>query len=132
MQTGTIDPVAKTFDIYNVNESDTSILLTNTQLSFTYRDEAGQLIKLSKPVSKQLGGYVFRKTISDPRAVIVGTSLAVSSVKDSDNKSGFLVPGDGKAKAMMSVDWSADVLSKQEFTDSNGESRVAVSLPLSL
>ena len=50
MQTGTINPSNNTFDIAGVGETETSILLTPTQLQLTYRDEAGQLIRFQKAI----------------------------------------------------------------------------------
>ena len=91
MQTGIIDPVARTFDIYNVDETEPSVLLTNTQLSLTYRNEAGQLIKLVKPVSQQLGTYAYKRTISDPRDINVGTTLSSGSTTE-NGYGGYLEP----------------------------------------
>jgi len=129
MQTGTIDPVAKTFDIYNVAETQTSILLTNTQLSLTYRDETNQLIKLVKPVSQELGQYIYRRTITDPRAVSPGTALGPSQCTQA-GLGGYLEPGSSGARSLMTADWAGNSQSKATFVDQDGEPRVAVLLPV--
>ena len=103
MQTGTIDVQNKTFDISGVNETETSILLTNTQLSFTYRNEAGELVKISKPVNESIGVYAYRKTVTDPRNAVKGQRVQVY-------KDGYLCAGqknDGP-KLLMDVDFNSN------------------------
>lgn len=102
MQTGTIDPVNKTIDIHDVSETETSILLTGTQLSLTWRNAAGELIRLTKLVDNVEKQYVYTKPIDDPRTVQIGTKLLAST-------NGYLEPGKrGSAigKALTNIDWT--------------------------
>ena len=77
METGSFNVVERNFDIANVNETETSILLTNSQVSLTYRNAAGQLVKLTKPVTPSTGQVEYRKPISDQRAGSKGDRLRV-------------------------------------------------------
>ena len=121
MQTGVIHPATNTFDISGVDETDTSILLTPTQLQLTYRDEEGQLIRFVKPIPATL----YKKILAnDPRNVHIGTKLVTT-------EDGRLAPGTrgpACAKSLVQLDW-AD-LSKYQTTTVNG--RTAALLPVTL
>ena len=119
MQTGTINPSNNTFDIAGVGETETSILLTPTQLQLTYRNEDGELIRFQKAITQAY----YLKTISDPRIVNVGTELVSTS-------DGRLAPGKRShtvAKSLVQVDWSD--LSKYEQTVASG--RQCAKIPVS-
>ena len=76
MQTGTIDITNMTFDIAGMGETETSILLTPTQLQLSYRDESGQLVRYTKPIP----AYYYKKALAmDPRNVAIGTKLTATS-----------------------------------------------------
>ena len=126
MQTGTIDVQNKTFDISGVNETDTSILLTNTYISFTYRDEQNQLVKIQKPVNESIGTYSYTKAVSDPRNAVKGQRLQVY-------KHGYFCPGKPASgtKILMDVDWSSHNFQTKTFDD-NGVTRSAALVPVSL
>ena len=98
MQTGTINPANNTFDISGVGETETSILLTPTQLQLSYRDEQGRLIRFVKAIQPAY----FKKALSeDPRLVKIGTKLVATN-------DGRLAPGERKhtvAKSLVQVDW---------------------------
>ena len=119
MQTGTIDPANNTFDIAGVGETDTSILLTPTQLSLTYRDEQGQLVRFTKPIQAAF----YKKVLAeDPRLVKIGTSLVATS-------DGRLAPGKRGhtvAKSLVELDW--DDVSKYQSTTVAG--RTAALIPV--
>ena len=83
MQTGTINPANNTFDIAGVGETETSILLTPTQLQLTYRDEEGRLIRFQKAIP---AAYYKKVLAEDPRQVKIGSSLVTTS-------DGRLAPG---------------------------------------
>ena len=128
MQTGTINVSAKTFDIANVNETETSILLTNNQLSLTYRNENGELVRLTKPVNESIGLYEYKRAISDPRN---------SSKHDREKgyHSGYVV-GDKKLskgpKLLMNIDWDSHSYLTREIQDTQGNPTVAAYVPVIL
>ena len=100
-----------TFDIAGMGETETSILLTPNQLQLSYRDEAGQLVRYTKPIPS----YYYKKALAmDPRNVEIGTKLTCTS----DSK---LMPGHRSttlAKSMVAVNW--DDLTKYENKMVNG------------
>jgi len=126
MQTGTIDVTNKTFDISGVNETETSILLTNSLISFTYRDEQGQLIKITKPVNESIGTYSYTKAVTDPRNGTKGQRLEVY-------KPGYMCAGKKSTgpKLLMDVDWASHNFQTKQVTDNN-VTYDAVLVPLSL
>ncbi len=119
MQTGTIDPANNTFDISGVGETETSILLTPTQLQLTYRDEDGQLIRFQKAITP---AYYKKTLASDPRLVKIGSKLVATS-------DARLAPGTRShtvAKSLVEVDWND--LSKYETTIAAG--RTCAKIPV--
>ena len=129
MQTGTINPAERTFDIANVNETETSILLTNNQISFTYRNEAGELVRLVKPVNESIGLYEYKRALpSDPR-----NSQILDRVKG--YHSGYLV-ADKKLnkgpKMLMNLDWSSHSFQTRDILDSQGQATTAAYVPVIL
>ena len=111
MQTGTIDPANNTFDIAGVGETDTSILLTPTQLQLSYRDEQGRLVRFTKPIQ---AAYYKKALTEDPRLVQIGTKLTATS-------DGRLAPGKRShtvAKSLVNVNW--DDLSQYQSSTVGG------------
>ena len=99
MQTGSINPANNTFDIAGVNETETSILLTPTQLQLTFRDELGQLIRFVKAIPAT---YYKKALAKDPRLVGIGKPLVATS-------DGRLAPGKRAptvAKSLVNIDWN--------------------------
>ena len=99
MQTGTINPANNTFDIAGVGETETSILLTPTQLQLSYRDEQGQLIRFTKTIQP---AYYKKLLTEDPRIVKIGSKLVSTS-------DGRLAPGKRStcvAKSLVDIDWN--------------------------
>lgn len=117
MQTGTINPTNNTFDIAGVGETETSILLTPSQLQLTFRDEQGQLIRFVKNIQPSY----YKKTLTeDPRSVKIGTKLVATS-------DGRLAPGERShtvAKSLVNVDWND--LSKYQSTTTGGRNAVLI------
>ena len=129
MQTGTINPAERTFDIANVNETETSILLTNNQVSFTYRNEAGELVRLVKPVNESIGLYEYKRALTaDPR-----NSNILDRVKG--YHSGYLV-SDKKLnkgpKMLMNLDWNSHSFQTRDIQDSQGQPTQAAYVPVIL
>ena len=129
MQTGTINSAERTFDIANVNETETSILLTNNQISFTYRNEAGELVRLVKPVNESIGLYEYKRALTeDPR-----NSKILDRVKG--YHSGYLV-SDKKLnkgpKMLMNLDWNSHSFQTREIQDSLGQPTQAAYVPVIL
>ena len=121
MQTGTIHPATNSFDIAGVNETETSILLTPTQLQLSYRDEQGRLIRFVKAIDSV---YYKKLLAEDPRLVKIGTPLVATS-------DGRLAPGDRKhkvARSLVAVDWNN--LNKYETTTANG--RTCAKIPVNV
>ena len=119
MQTGTIDPANNTFDIAGVGETETSILLTPTQLSLTYRDEQGQLVRFTKPIQP---AYYKKLLAEDPRLVKIGTALhATQDARLAPGKRSHTV-----AKSLVNLDW--DDVSKYQSTTVGG--RTAALIPV--
>ena len=121
MQTGVIHPATNTFDISGVNETETSILLTPSQLQLTYRDEQGQLIRFVKSIP---ASYYKKALAADPRNVNIGSKLVATT-------DGRLAPGDRNptiARSLVQLDWSD--LSNYQSTTVNG--RTAVLIPVAL
>ena len=119
MQTGTIHPATNSFDIAGVNETETSILLTPTQLQLSYRDEQGRLIRFVKAIDSV---YYKKLLAEDPRLVKIGTKLVATS-------DGRLAPGNRShtvAKSLVQVNWND--LSKYQSTTVGG--RKAVLIPV--
>lgn len=99
MQTGTINPANNTFDIAGVNETETSILLTQTQLQLSYRDEHGQLVRFTKSIEP---AYYKKMLAEDPRLVKIGTKLVAT-------EDGRLAAGSRNptvAKSLVNIDWN--------------------------
>ena len=128
MQTGSINVTNRTFDIANVNESETSILLTNNQVSFTYRDENGDLIRLTKPVNESIGLYEYKRAVSNPRNININDRLK-------GYHSGYLV-SDKKInkgpKMLMNLDWNSHSFQTRSIVDSQGQNTVAAYVPVIL
>ena len=102
MQSGNIDPVNKTIDLHDVAETETSILLTDSQLSLTWRNAAGELIRLTKAVDNVDKQLTYTKQITNPTLVSVGSKLQPSA-------GGYLVPssrGEAAAKSLVNIDWT--------------------------
>ena len=119
MQTGTINPANNTFDIAGVGETETSILLTPSQLSLSYRDEQGQLVRFTKPIQP---AYYKKILAEDPRLVKIGTPLVATS-------DARLAPGARKhkvARSLVAVDWND--LNKFETTTADG--RLCAKIPV--
>ena len=119
MQTGTIHPATNSFDIAGVNETETSILLTPTQLQLSYRDEQGRLIRFVKAVDSV---YYKKLLAEDPRLVKIGTPLVATS-------DARLAPGARKhkvARSLVAVDWND--LNKFETTTADG--RLCAKIPV--
>ena len=127
MQTGTINPAERTFDIANVNETETSILLTNNQISFTYRNEAGELVRLVKPVNESIGLYEYKRALTaDPR-----NSNVLDRVKG--YHSGYLDKKLNKGpKMLMNLDWNSHSFQTREIQDSLGQPTQAAYVPVIL
>ncbi len=127
METGTFNVIDRTFDIANVNETETSVLLTNQQVSLTYMNEAGQLIKLTKPVTPSTGLVEYRKPVTDQRAGAKGGALRVY-------KDGYLCVSaatDRGPKLLMNLDWDSLPFQTRTF-DKDGVTYQAASVPVSL
>ena len=129
MQTGTINREERTFDIAGVNETETSILLTNNQVSLTYRNEAGELVRLTKPVNESIGLYEYKRALTaDPR-----NSNILDRVKG--YHSGYLV-SDKKLnkgpKMLMNLDWNSHSFQTREIQDSQGQPTQAAYVPVIL
>ena len=127
METGSFNVVERNFDIANVNETETSILLTNSQVSLTYRNEAGQLVKLTKAVTPSTGLVEYRKPITDQRAGAKGDRLKVY-------KDGYLCAdanGTKGPKLLMNLDWDSLPFQTRQFTK-DGVTYLAASVPVSL
>ena len=129
MQTGTINREERTFDIAGVNETETSILLTNNQVSFTYRNEAGELVRLVKPVNESIGLYEYKRALTaDPR-----NSNILDRVKG--YHSGYLV-SDKKLnkgpKMLMNLDWNSHSFQTRDIQDSQGQPTQAAYVPVIL
>ena len=121
MQTGTIHPATNTFDIAGVNETETSILLTPTQLQLSYRDEQGRLIRFVKSIPAT---YYKKALAADPRNVNIGSKLVATA-------DGRLAPGERNptvGKSLVELDWND--LSKYQNTTVN--SRIAALIPITL
>ena len=119
---GVIDPENRTFDIAGVNETNTSILTLGNTLRLSYRDESGQLVQLTKQL-----------TASDDN-IEINNPLGISPALD-NGIGGYAqrVTKVGNIKALTSVDWSdTSKLITKTFTDSNGVTRTAVLLPVTL
>ena len=127
METGSFNVIDRTFDIANVNETETSILLTNTQVSLTYRNEAGELVKLTKTVPPSTGLVEYRKPVSDQRAGSKGDRLIVY-------KDGYLCVDKNAAKGpklLMNLDWDSNSFQTRDFVK-DGVTYQAASVPVSL
>lgn len=129
MQTGTIDVQNRTFDIANVNETETSILLNNTQISFTYRNEAGELVRLVKPVNESIGQYEYK------RALATKPRNAAMMDRVRGYHSGYLVADQKLSKGprlMMNLDWDSHSFQTRDIQDSQGQSTTAAYVPVML
>ena len=121
MQTGTIDIGSNSFDIAGLGETETSILLTPTQLQLSYRDESGQLVRYTKSIP----AYYYKKALAmDPRNVAIGTKLTATS-------DAHLMPGERGptvGKSLVNLNW-ADT-SAYETKTVNG--RLCAKIPISI
>ena len=116
---GTINPAARTFDILGVNESNTSISITNGSLRLAYTSPDGKLIQLVKNLS----------TGDD---VEVGDGVGISPALD-QGVGGYAQKTEKKpvASALVAVNWNdTSNLTTRTFVDQNGVTRTAVLLPV--
>ena len=119
LATGTIDPAARTFDILGVNESNTSISITNGSLRLAYTSPDGKLIQLVKNLN----------TGDD---VEVGDGIGISPALD-QGVGGYAQKTEKKpvASALAPVNWNdTSGLTTRTFVDQNGVTRTAVLLPV--
>ena len=62
MNTGVLDIAARTFDLGQYGETDASLNINNTAVSFSYRKENGDLVKFTKlianPTQGKRGDYI--------------------------------------------------------------------------
>jgi hypothetical protein len=106
----------RTFDLFNVAETNSLVSVTTTHVQLSYVDEQGQVIQL-------------RKALPDnPLNVQVGSKLISSSVED-EHGGGFLESTNTESgnnvvgKSLAAVNWDAIDTSKLQtkvFTDGNG------------
>ena len=121
LATGTIDPVARNFDIAGIQEYNTSIATINGQLRLSYTTPGGELVQLVKTLNP------------GDDAISVGDSLGVSPVEDAHGKGYAHRSKPAVCKALTSVDWSDTTkLTTKTFVDANGVTRTAVLLPVTL
>ena len=121
MYSGTIDPVARTFDIAGISETNTSISVINNQLRLSWVSESGELVQLKKDINPGGGGTV-------PK----GSKLSVSPCEGTDG-GGYAVRGNKFGQTLTAVDFAAPgQLQTKTFVDVNGVSRVAVLVPVVL
>ena len=120
LATGTIDPVARTFDILSVSETNTSISTINNLLKLSYTSENGELVQLVKEINPSDDVKVVDKLQISP--VTQGGYGGYGQRGGDDN---------GVATALTSVNWAATgSLTTKTFTDDNGVTRTAVLLPV--
>ena len=118
---GTINATDRNFDIAGINETNTSITILNGNLRLTYTSEDGEYVQLVKPI-----------TVED--AIAIGDTVDISPVLEG-GLGGFAQRsvGKGVAKSLTTVDWNdTSNLTTRTFTDSNGVTRTAVLLPVTL
>ena len=120
LATGVIDPVNRNFDIAGVLDTNTNISTINNTLKLSYTSEDGKLIQLVKQ-------------ISPTENISVGDEVSISPVLEG-NLGGFAqrTTGEGVAKSLTNVDWNNINLTTRSFTDSNGITRTAVLLPVTM
>ena len=122
LATGTINPFNRSFDIAGVNESNTNISTINNTLRLSYTSETGQLIQLVKQ-------------INPTDEISIGDKVGLSPVIESNGLGGYAqrINGEGVAQALTNVDWNnLNGLTYKTFTDSNGITRTAVLLPVTM
>ena len=66
MNTGVIDPIGRTFDLGVYDETDSSLLVNTSKITFTYRDENGRLIKYIKNIDNPKVGEIGDYLVSSP------------------------------------------------------------------
>jgi len=122
LATGTINPFNRSFDIAGVNESNTNISTINNTLRLSYTSETGQLIQLVKQ-------------INPTDEISIGDKVGLSPVIENNGLGGYAqrINGEGVAQTLTSVDWNnLNGLTYKTFTDSNGITRTAVLLPVTM
>ena len=117
---GTINPFNRTFDIAGVNETNTNISTINNTLRLSYTAPSGELIQLVKP-------------ITTAENIAIGDKVNISPVLE-NGLGGYAqrTNGEGVATALTNVDWTNVQVTSKSFTDSNGVTRTAVLLPVTL
>ena len=120
LSSGTIDPVARTFDILGVNETATSVSVINGTLRLAYTSPEGKLVQLIKP-------------LDNDKNINVGDAIGVSKVTD-NGVGGYAQKTEYKpvARALAAVDWNNTSNLTTKTFQSNGVTRVAVLLPVVL
>ena len=119
LATGTINPDTRTFDILGVNETNTSISVTNGSLRLAYTSPEGKFIQLVKNLHTDDG-------------VHIGDAIGLSPALD-QGVGGYAQKTKKKpiATAMTSINWNdLSALSTRTFADQNGITRTAVLLPV--
>ena len=120
LSSGTIDPVARTFDILGVNESATSISVIGGTLRLTYTSPEGKLVQLIKPLGSD-------------KNIKIGDAVGVSKVTQ-DGVGGYAQKTELRpvARSLAAVNWNNINLTTKTFKDANNLNRTAVLLPVVL
>ena len=119
LATGTIDPIARTFDILGVDETATSVTIINGNIRLAYTSPEGLLVQLVKPLGEDDGIMIGDLVGSSP-----ATDSGVAGYAHKTEKKPF-------AKALSLVDWDdTSNLTYKSFSDANGVTRHAVLLPV--
>ena len=95
MNTGTLNPTARTFDLGLYDETDSALAVTSTQIQWSYRDEESKIVSYSKTVPDlkvgQLGDYVVSsscKEVPEPFALNGYYPLYLTSAQANLNSDG--------------------------------------------
>jgi len=119
LATGTINPATRTFDILGVNETNTSISVTNGSLRLAYTSPEGKFVQLVKNLNSDDG-------------VQVGDAIGLSPALD-QGIGGYAQKTklNPVATALTSINWDdTSGLTTRTFVDQNGVTRTAVLLPV--
>ena len=75
MQTGEVDPAARTFDLHGTPETEASLSVTTSTVNWTYRNTNGDLVRYSKSIPNPTLGHRGDFIVGSKVTEVIGTQM---------------------------------------------------------
>ena len=128
MQTGQADITNRTFDLHNLPETDASLSISATAINWTYKDADNNLVRYSKaipnPTHGTRGDYIVTSPCKEQVGGAVLGGFGCVSKQNVRTKSCI-----GK---LLTDSCDTAKFTTRTFVDSNGVTRTAILVPVSM